>query len=70
MTAFGEYLLRKSISRSEVARKTRLAEKRVNELATVSVSNLKVTELLLISKAIELDPRELLEIVCGLQPKQ
>lgn len=69
MTPLGEYLLRKSINRAEVARKTRLAANRVNELATVSVSNLKVSELVLIAKALELDPRELLEIVCGLQPR-
>lgn len=69
MTPLGEYLLRKSINRAEVARKTRLAANRVNELATVSVSNLKVSELVLIAKALELDPRELLEIVCGLPPR-
>jgi len=65
MTKLGEYLAKKSVNRSEIARKTGLSNPRLSELATSSSAKLRASELYLIALAIETDPCDLLKYVCG-----
>jgi len=64
MTALGVYLSKKSVNRSDVARKTGISKTRLSELANNSKTQLRVDELYLIAKAIAADPCELLNEVC------
>ncbi|HEY5747622.1 MAG TPA: helix-turn-helix transcriptional regulator [Chryseolinea sp.] len=65
MTKLGEYLAKKSVNRSEIARKTGLSNPRLSELATSQSAKLRASELYLIALAIETDPCDLLKYVCG-----
>jgi putative transcriptional regulator len=65
MTKLGEYLAKKSVNRSEIARKTGLSNPRLSELATSPSAKLRASELYLIALAIETDPCDLLKYVCG-----
>jgi DNA-binding Xre family transcriptional regulator len=65
MTRLGEYLVKKSINRAGVSRKTGISKTRLSELSNNPSTILKADELYLIAKAIEADPCELLEYVCG-----
>jgi transcriptional regulator with XRE-family HTH domain len=64
MTRLGEYLNRKSINRSEVARKTGLSNPRLSELTSNPRAQLRADELYLIALAIGADPCEMLKEVC------
>jgi hypothetical protein len=64
MTRLGEYLNRKSINRSEVARKTGLSNPRLSELTSNPKAQLRADELYLIALAIGADPCEMLKEVC------
>jgi len=64
MTRLGEYLTKKSINKSEVARKTGLSKPRISELTTNPQTKLRADELYLIALAIDVDPGELLDFVC------
>jgi DNA-binding Xre family transcriptional regulator len=65
MTKLGEYLTKRSVNRSEVARKTGLSNPRLSELSTNPKSKLRADELYKIALAIGTSPGELLEYVCG-----
>jgi DNA-binding Xre family transcriptional regulator len=65
MTKLGEYLIIKSVNKSEVARKTGLSKPRISELTLNSTAKLRVAELYLIALAIDVNPCELLEFVCA-----
>jgi DNA-binding Xre family transcriptional regulator len=65
MTKLGEYLAKKSVNRSEIARKTGLSNPRLSELSISSTAKLRASELYLIALAIEVDPCDLLKYVCG-----
>ena len=52
MTALGVYLSKKSVNRSDVARKTGISKTRLSELANNSKTQLRVDELYIIAKAI------------------
>lgn len=65
MTKLGEYLAKKSVNRSEIARKTGLSNPRLSELATSPKAKLRASELYLIALAIEADPCDVLKHVCG-----
>ncbi|HMV08162.1 MAG TPA: helix-turn-helix transcriptional regulator [Cyclobacteriaceae bacterium] len=65
MTKLGEYLTKKSVNRSMVARKTGLSNQRLGELSSKPSTKLRADELYLIALAIGSDPGELLEYVCG-----
>lgn len=65
MTKLGEYLAKKSVNRSEIARKTGLSNPRLSELSTSQRAKLRASELYLIALAIEADPCDLLRYVCG-----
>ncbi|RXG13264.1 putative transcriptional regulator [Leeuwenhoekiella aestuarii] len=59
MTALGLYFSRKSINRSEVARKTGINKTRLSELSNQEKTHLRAEELYLIALAIDVDPGEM-----------
>ncbi|MBN8857160.1 MAG: helix-turn-helix transcriptional regulator [Sphingobacteriales bacterium] len=61
MTKLGEYLIVKSVNKSEVARKTGLSKPRLSELTLNPSAKLRADELYLIALAIDISPCELLE---------
>lgn len=64
MTELGLYLSRKSVNRSDVARKTGISKTRLSELSNNESTKLRVDELYLIALAIDVDPCEVLNEVC------
>ncbi|MBA6152410.1 helix-turn-helix domain-containing protein [Gelidibacter maritimus] len=64
MTNLGLYFAKKSINRSDVSRKTGISKTRLSELSNNRKTQLRVSELYLISLAIDEDPCELLIEVC------
>lgn len=64
MTELGNYLSKKSVNKSDVARKTGISKTRLSELSNNSNTKLKVDELCLIAKAIDVDPCEMLNEIC------
>jgi len=65
MTKLGEFLAKRSVNKSMVARRTGLSKARINELTLNTSSKLRAEELYLIAKAIDADPCEMLEKLCG-----
>jgi DNA-binding Xre family transcriptional regulator len=63
MTKLGEYLIQKSVNKSEVARKTGLSKPRLSELTLNPSAKLRADELYLIALAIDVKPGELLEVL-------
>jgi DNA-binding Xre family transcriptional regulator len=64
MTRLGEFLIKKSVNKSEVSRRTGISRARISELTLNEKTNLRVDELYLIALAIDVKPCELLESVC------
>ena len=64
MTELGLFLSRKSVNRSDVARKTGISKTRLSELANNESTKLRVDELYLIALAIDVDPCEVLKEIC------
>ena len=64
MTELGLYLSRKSVNRSDVARKTGISKTRLSELSNNESTKLRADELYLIALAIDVDPCEVLKEVC------
>ena len=64
MTELGLYLSRKSVNRSDVARKTGLSKTRLSELSNNKKTKLKVDELYLIALALDVDPSEVIKEIC------
>jgi DNA-binding Xre family transcriptional regulator len=65
MTKLGLYLAQKSANKSEIARKAGLTKARMNELTLNERSHLRAEELYLIALAIDVNPCDMLEDVCG-----
>lgn len=65
LTRLGEYFEKKSINKASVARKTGLGKNRLTAITTSDTARLTAEELYLIALAIEENPGELLEYVCG-----
>ncbi|HLT86615.1 helix-turn-helix domain-containing protein [Sphingobacterium phlebotomi] len=65
MTALGEFLAKRSVNKSMVARRTGLSKARINELTLNASSHLRAEELYLIAKAIDADPCEMLHKLYG-----
>jgi DNA-binding Xre family transcriptional regulator len=65
MTKLGEYLIQKSVNKSEVARKTGLSKPRLSELTLNPSAKLRADELYLIALAIDVKPGDLLEVLFG-----
>lgn len=64
MTELGLFLAKKSVNRSDVARKTGISKTRLSELANNTRTKLRADELYLIALAIDVDPCEVLNEVC------
>lgn len=64
MTELGLFLSRKSVNRSDVARKTGISKTRLSELANNASTKLRVDELYLIALAIDVDTCEIMKEVC------
>lgn len=64
MTRLGEFLLKKSVNKSQVSRKTGISRARISELTLNDKTNLRADELYLIALAIDVKPCELLEAIC------
>ena len=65
MTELGLYLSRKSVNRSDVSRKTGISKTRLSELSNNVKTKLRADELYLIALAIDVNPCEVLSIVCN-----
>ena len=63
MTDLGLYLSRKSVNRSDVARKTGISKTRLSELSNNTSTKLR-DELYLIALAIDVNPCEVFKEVC------
>ena len=68
MTKLGEYLIRKSVNKAIVARKTGLSKQRMGELTLNDDAKLRDNELYLISLAIGVNPNELFDHVWDISP--
>ena len=64
MTELGLFLSKKSVNRSDVARKTGISKTRLSELSNNTSTKLRVDELYLIALAIDVDPCEVMKEVC------
>jgi len=64
MTELGLYLAKKSVNRSDVARKTGISKTRLSELSNNKKTKLRADELYLIALAIDVEPCEILNEVC------
>jgi DNA-binding Xre family transcriptional regulator len=63
MTKLGVFLAKKSVNKSEVARKTGLSNPRLSELTINPRAKLRADELYLIALAIGVNPCDLLEFI-------
>ena len=64
MTLLGDYFLKKSINKAEVSRKTGISTPRLSELSNKKNAKLRVDELYLIALAIDVEPTEMLSVLC------
>lgn len=64
MTELGLFLAKKSVNRSDVARKTGISKTRLSELSNNKKTKLRVEELYLIALAIDVDPCEVFTEIC------
>ena len=63
MTELGLYLAKKSVNRSDVARKTGISKTRLSELSNNKRTKLRADELYLIALAIDVDPCEVFKAI-------
>ncbi|MBC8987756.1 helix-turn-helix domain-containing protein [Pedobacter sp. N36a] len=64
MTKLGEYLAKRSVNKSQVAKRTGLTKARMNELTLTDTAKLRAEELYLIALAINVSPCEMLNKIC------
>jgi len=70
MTELGLFLAKKSVNRSDVARKTGISKTRLSELSNNKKTKLRADELYLIALAIDADHCEVFTEICkGLELK-
>lgn len=65
MTKLGDFLTNRSINKASVSRKTGINKNRLSELSNNDATRIRADELYLIALAIEVNPCELFEYVCG-----
>lgn len=65
MTKLGEFFVNRSVNKALISRKTGLNPSRLSELSINPTAKLRADELYRIALAIEANPCELLEFVCG-----
>jgi transcriptional regulator with XRE-family HTH domain len=64
-TRLGKYLSKKSVNKSEIARKTGISKARISELTLNASTKLRADELYLIALAIGVEPSIIFKEVCG-----
>jgi len=64
MTELGEFLKKKSVNKAEVSRRTGINPSRLSELSRNSKARLTAEEVVLIAKAMDIEPIVLLMEVC------
>ena len=65
MTKLGEFFKKRSVNKALISRKTGLNPSRLSELSISPKAKLRADELYLIALAIEANPCEMLEFICG-----
>ncbi len=65
MTNLGLFLTKKSVNKAEVARRTNISTSRLSELTLNQSAKLRADELYMIALAIDVNPCEVLNEVCG-----
>lgn len=65
LTRLGLYLDKRSVNKASIARKTGLGKNRLTAITTSDVARLTAEELYLVAIAIDANPCEVLEFVCG-----
>ena len=65
MTSLGLYLTKKSVNRAMVSRRTGISQARLSQLSSNESTKLRADELYLIALAINVDPCEVFNEVCG-----
>ena len=65
MTKLGEFFIKRAVNKALISRKTGLNPSRLSELSINPKAKLRADELYLIALAIEANPCELLDFVCG-----
>lgn len=63
LTEFGLFLAQRSVNKSQVSVKTGISKTRMTRLTTQANSHLRVSELYLVSLAIDADPCEMLKFL-------
>lgn len=63
MTKLGKYLSEKYINKAEISRQTGISQNRLSYLTNNEKAELKAKELVLLSKALKIDPNELLNVI-------
>lgn len=65
MTSLGLYLTKKSVNRAMVSRRTGISQARLSQLSSNESTKLRADELYLIALAINVDPCEVFNEICG-----
>jgi len=65
LTKIGQYFEKKSINKAAITRKTGIGKNRLTRLSNDSTTKLLADEVYLIALALEIQPSELLEYICG-----
>ena len=65
LTQLGEYLNKRAVNKSQISRRTGISKQRLSELSINTATKLRADELYMVAVAIEAEPCELLEYVCG-----
>ena len=63
MTELGKFLARRSVNKSDLSRKTGITQNRINNLTLNEGTHLRGDELYLISLALQIDVREVIQQV-------
>ena len=70
MTSLGLYLVKKSVNKAMVSRRTGISQARLSQLSLNETTKLRADELYLIALAIDVDPGEMMkEVFAGLRLK-
>ena len=64
MTEIGKFLSKKSVNKAEISRKTGIGTSRLSDLSLKESARLTAEELYLIALAIDVEPSNVLEVVC------
>jgi DNA-binding Xre family transcriptional regulator len=65
LTKLGKFFEDRSLNKAAIARKTGLSKNRLSQLSINTAAQVKAEELYLIALAADVEPGELLELVCG-----